>query len=381
MTEDMRARRRRFDPIILLVVILTWHVAPPGTVGGCVVDLDRQAVDRAVEAEMLRQELVGVAIGLIRDGEVAYVRGYGSEDRENRIPVTERTMFRWASISKPLTAIAAAQLAVTDRLDLDADVRTLVPEFPDKGPTISTRQLLGHLGGVVHYRNGPVIRTSRTYESANPFESVILSLDNFRESPLVSEPGAEFNYTTHGFILASAAVERAGGQPFHSQVDERIATVLGLESLQPDYQWIAIPHRAVGYRKSGDKVVRSTDTDVSWKLGGGGFISNIGDLAAFAAALADESFITPAMRKLLFTPLHTTEGRNTGYGLGFRVRTGGEALSVSHTGAQEKVRGLMEIRPDTGDGIVILTNSEYGNCGEIARVIRDALAAGATDAP
>lgn len=360
---------------------MTMLLASPEAGAGCMDDLDRQAVDKAVQAEMARQKLVGVAIGLIRDGEVAYVGSYGMEDRENGIPVSGRTMFRWASISKPLTAIAAVQLAVTDRMDLDADVRTLVPEFPDKGLPITTRQLLGHLGGVVHYRNGPLIKTQRTYVTANPFESVIVSLDNFKESPLVSDPGTAFNYTTHGFILASAAVERAGEQPFHEQVDERIATSLGLESLQPDYQWIAIPHRAVGYRKSAGKVVRSTDTDVSWKLGGGGFISNIDDLAAFAAALDDETFITPAMRRLLFTPLKTDDDRSTGYGLGFGVRTSGDLLTVSHTGAQEKVRGLMEVRPDTGDGIVILTNSEYGDCGAVARAIRDALADEETGAP
>jgi CubicO group peptidase (beta-lactamase class C family) len=345
--------------------------------------LDTKAIDEAVHAQMEQQDAVGIAIGVIRDGEVAYLAGYGFADREQEILVDANTMFRWASISKPLTAISAAQLVESGVLDLDEDIRNLVPEFPDKGSEITTRQLLGHLGGIVHYRNGPVIKTERNYDQAQPYEDVILALDLFRESPLVGTPGAKFAYTTHGFILASAVIERAGNQPFHLQVAERITRPLELESLQPDYQWVAIPDRAVGYRKSGDKVVTSTDTDVSWKLGGGGFISNIGDLARFAAALDDPEFITPKMRELLFTPQKTTKGSETGYGMGFRTdRTQEGTLVVSHSGAQEKVRGLMVVELRSGsipgnsllaNGLVILTNSEHVNIKEVAKAINMAI--------
>ena len=84
-------------------------------------------VDAAVEQEMKRQKVVGVALGIIRDGHVVYSKGYGFEDREAQLHVTTKTMFRWASISKPLTAIAAMQLVERGKLDLDTDVRTFLP--------------------------------------------------------------------------------------------------------------------------------------------------------------------------------------------------------------------------------------------------------------
>ena len=372
----LQTRRNTRSGLITLILALVAGVAAPAHS-----QLDTDAVDEAVLRQMETQQAVGVAIGVIQDGEVTYVSGYGLADRERSIPVDENTMFRWASISKPLTAITAAQLAEAGSLDLDADVRGLVPEFPDQGTPITSRQLLGHLGGIVHYRNGPVIPTQRTYDRDNPFEDVTIALDLFRESPLVAVPGEKFAYTTHGFILASAAVQRAGQAPFHQQVAERIADPLGLDSLQPDYQWVAIPCRATGYRKSGDQVVRSTDTDVSWKLGGGGFISNIGDLARFAAALDDEAFITPAMKRMLFTSQKTSGGKATGYGMGFRTKKTNGGMTVSHTGAQEKVRGLMSIelttKPNqeapTGDGLVILTNSEHVNVNQLANAIRKAI--------
>ena len=96
-------------------------------------------------------------------------------------------------------------------------------------------QLLSHLGGIVHYSNGRVIRTEREYDTPHPYEDVILALDTFKESPLVSRPGVRHSYSSHGFILASAVVQRAGKQKFADQVNERIAKPAGMTTLQPDY--------------------------------------------------------------------------------------------------------------------------------------------------
>ena len=180
-------------------------------------------IDEAVLVEMERQEVVGLAIGVLREGRIAYVRGYGLADREEAVPVNRDTMFRWASVSKPVTAIAAMQLVEQGKLRLDDDVRHYVPEFPDKGHRITVRHLLCHQGGIVHYTNGEVVRTQQQYTNQHPFADVVMALDTFKESPLVSLPGGKYSYSTHGYILLSAVVERAGGQPFADQVRERIA--------------------------------------------------------------------------------------------------------------------------------------------------------------
>ena len=248
--------------------------------------------------------------------------------------------------------------------------------FRQKDPDhpITTRQLLGHLGGIVHYHNGRVIPTIQEYDNPHPYESVILAIDTFKESPLVAEPGAEFNYSTHGYILASAVVERAGGKPFHQLVQERISQPLGLNTLRPDYQWQEIPNRAVGYRKRAQKVVPSTNTDVSWKLGGGGFISTVDDLAAFAAGLTDPEFMTPGLRKSLWTGQKTSSGSPTSYGLGFGVRTDDEErLVISHNGAQEKTRTIMLVFPEEKTAVVVMTNSEHVKPLPIAKAMANAL--------
>lgn len=334
----------------------------------------RTAVDAAVVAQMQQQHLVGLSIGIIQDGAVAYTAGYGLSDREAGTPVTADTMYRWASISKPLTAVVAMQLADANKLDLDADVRTLVPEFPDHGTPITTRQLLGHLGGIVHYRNGPVVPTQRAYGEPHPHADVVKALDTFKASPLVSDPSEAFNYSTHGYILASAVVQRAGEQPFASQVKSRIADPLGMQSLQPDYQWVDIPNRAKGYRKLDGMIVASTDSDVSWKLGGGGWISTIGDLSRFAAGMMGNALLPADARVTMWTPQRTADGTATGYGLGFGVSGTGAALKVSHTGAQAKTRTMMSVWPAMRSGVVIMTNSEWVDRGDVMAAITKAMA-------
>ncbi|HIL23887.1 MAG TPA: class A beta-lactamase-related serine hydrolase [Verrucomicrobia bacterium] len=336
-----------------------------------------EAVDTAMREEMKQQELVGLAVGVIQNGRIEYLKGYGWADREKQTPVTRRTLFRWASISKSLTGVTALQLWEKGKLDLEADVLRYVPEFPAKPAPIRIRHLLCHQGGIVHYSNGPVVVTVRAYEKPNPFENVLLALDTFKHSPLVNAPGEKYAYTTHGFILLSAVVERAGRQKFAHQVRDRIAKPLGMTTLQPDYQWVRIPNRAVGYRKQDGKVVVSTDTDVSWKLGGGGFISNIDDLAKFAAGLMNHRLVEPTTRAKMWTQQKTNDGQITTYGLGFSFKKyhegevhkwkadGKGVLLVGHSGAQEKTRTYMILWPVKKMAVVVMTNSQHANIGKV----------------
>jgi serine beta-lactamase-like protein LACTB len=331
------------------------------------------AVDAAVHAEMDKEKAVGVAIGIIEDGKIVYLKGYGWADREAQLPVTEQTLFRWASISKSLTAVAAVQLVQQGKLDLDADVRKYVPEFPDKGTVITSRQVLGHQGGIVHYTNGKVIKTQATYTTAHPFTDVVTALDTFKESPLLSPPGEKYSYSTYGFMLMSAVVQRAGSERFADQVQKRIADPLGMTTLKPDYQWEALPGRAVGYRTVGDKVVRSSDTDVSWKLGGGGYISTVGDLARFAEGLLNHRLVNRESERLMWQAQNTKDGKPTTYGLGFAVEIQNGTPKISHNGSQEKSRTRMVLYPYQRRAVVVMSNSEYADPGKFSTAIFAAL--------
>lgn len=336
-----------------------------------------ERVDALAQAEFAAQEAVGLAVVVIDGGEVAWSKGYGHADREADVPVDPaKTQFRWASISKPVTAIAALQLAEKKKLDLDADVRSYVPEFPDKGVKITPRELLCHQGGIVHYTNGPVVRTFQTYTDPHPFADVVRALDEFKESPLICQPGTKYSYTTHGFMLLAAVVQRAGGEGYADQVHKRIAEPLGMKDFRPDYQWEDIPNRAAGYHKHEGKIVRrDPEHDVSWKLGGGGFTSPAVDLARFGVGLIQHKLVDQETERAMWTPnkpSDPTGAKPYGYGFFIQELENGRKL-VGHDGSQEKSRTALLFNPQTGKGVAVMSNSEWFNPMKLARKALDAI--------
>lgn len=321
------------------------------------------SIESMMKQEMEKQETVGAAIGIVHHGEIVYLQSYGMADQRDNVPVTTESMFRWASISKLVTALAAMQLWEQGKLDLDADVREYVPEFPDKGVKITARQLMGHQGGIVHYSNGEVIPTKIDYDVEHPYESVILSLDKFKESPLIGKPGAQFSYTTHGFMLLSAVVERAGGEAFAKQAHDRIFEPSGMETMQPDYPWVDIPNRVSGYYKSRRGPRPSGDRDVHWKLGGGGFISNIEDLTLFAKKILDGGLVKSETLTLMWMEQPTDDGEATGRGLGFDIQGGGIDFVAQHSGSQNKTRTSLVLIPEQELAVTFMSNSEYTDLG------------------
>lgn len=330
-------------------------------------------VDAAVQDQMQQQQLIGVAVGVIRDGKVVLTRAYGFEDREANVQLTTDSLIRWASVSKTLTAVVAAQLVEEKKLDLNADVRTLVPEFPDKGVKITIRDVLCHQSGIVHYANGPVIKTEQTYSNEHPFEDVVTALDTFKDSPLVCQPGEKYSYSTHAYILLSAITQRAEQKKFADQVNDRISQPLRLTTLQPDYQWKQIPHRATGYVLKLGRIQRSTDTDVSWKLGGGGFLSSINDMARYAEGLLGRKILSQPSKKLFWKPQTTLDGQVTEMGLGFSVDGDGQQLRVSHNGSQEKSKTRLVMYPNSRSAVVVMSNCEHADPGKISTAVYQAL--------
>ena len=337
-------------------------------------------VDRAGLPDFLESEIqpvvtrflddegvVGLSLATILDHEVVDIRSFGWEDFQARIPATVKTRYRWASISKPVTAVAALQLASEGTLDLERDVRTYVPEFPEKASVVTALDLLSHQAGIVHYQHRPVPTPAR-YDDPNPFRSRILALDMFKDAPLVFEPGTDYSYSTHGYALLGAVVERAGKERYSKLVDQRIAKPLGMETFRPDFhQSEEIPHQTRGYARIADgRTLDTGDSNVAWKLAGGGFLSNVEDLAKFGVGLLGDDLLDEDWRLRMFTPRATSSGRASGYGLGMSSFTVDGQRTTGHGGAQRKTRTHLRIVPDLGIGVAIMCNTEGADVEALA---------------
>lgn len=331
------------------------------------------AVDRAIEKEMQEQGAIGVAVGIVHQGEVVYVKGYGLADREKNIAVTPKTVFNWASNSKPVGGVLAMQLVERKMLDLDADVRKYVPEFPDKGAVITTRQLLAHTSGIPHYSNGLVIPASMRRRDFKAYENPVVGLDRFKNSPLLFKPGEKVSYSSYAYVLLSAVIQSAGRAPFLQQVNNRIAKPLGLASFQVDYPTANQPNWAVGYEKKNDAIVPARDQAHYWKHAAGGFKSNVEDFAKWAQALVNHKLVKPETERQMWEPQKLADGTATKHSLGFIVAGSEDNPEISHNGGQDETRTRMVLWPKTGDAVVVMCNSSFIKIDDFEKGVSKAL--------
>jgi len=159
----------------------------------------RAQIEAAVSKFMASTHVPGLSVAVVENGAYEWASGFGLADAENNAPASEYTLFRLASISKSLTATAAMQLEEQGKLDLDAPVQKYCPAFPPKPWPITTRQVMGHLAGIRHYKGGPDdLEIGNTKHFDSPIQA---GLDFFKNEALLSEPGKTFHYSTQGYTL------------------------------------------------------------------------------------------------------------------------------------------------------------------------------------
>src|SRR5437899_285533 len=135
----------------VILSLLAWIAAATQTPAALPTDKTAK-IEAAIKALMSRQNIPGLSIAIVTDNQLRWQKGYGMADVENSVPAKAATVYRIASVAKPITAIAVMQLAERDKLDLDAPIQKYVPTFPTKQWPITTRQLLGHLSGIRNYK-------------------------------------------------------------------------------------------------------------------------------------------------------------------------------------------------------------------------------------
>ncbi|QDT56040.1 D-alanyl-D-alanine dipeptidase [Caulifigura coniformis] len=327
------------------------------------------AVQKRIEAliaeEMARRHIPGLSICVATDNEIQFERGFGLADVENGLPVTVETKFRTASIAKSLTAIAAMKLVEEGKLDLDASIQTYLPAFPTKKWPVTSRQLLGHLAGVRHYKSAAESSMS------GHFPSVEAGLAVFADDPLIHEPGTAYVYSSFGFNLLGAVMEKASGERFDQLVTRSVFTPAGMKDTCVDSVFAIIPHRTRGYLWANpgrvDSFVEFAGLatgqlynarlhDTSSKIPGGGFLSTSSDLVRVALALNGDRLLKPESIKEMWTESRTTAGKATQYGLGWRVeQLDGEPL-VGHSGGQAGTSTHLLSTPSRKSAVAVMCN-------------------------
>jgi CubicO group peptidase (beta-lactamase class C family) len=185
------------------------------------------------------------------DGEVVHRAGYGIADMDHSIPITPKTVFDIASISKQFGAMAALLLEAEGRLDLEEDVRAYVPALPDFGPTIVPRHLIHHTSGIRDWPHTMELG-GVGYSDVISFEKILRML--YQQRAINFRPGSEYAYSNTGYNLLARMIEVQSGMTFRAYTQEQIFSPLRMTHthFSDDYLEI-VPGRAESYAPVGNE--------------------------------------------------------------------------------------------------------------------------------
>lgn len=311
----------------------------------------------------------GCVVGASRRDSTLLARSYGYADLERQAPLSPRSVFYAASVSKQFQALAVLLLEQDGRLRLDDPVRRYVPELPAHASAITLRQLLNHTSGLRDY----LMLASL---AGRPSDFVITEravLDALaRQRQLNFAPGSEHLYSNSGYVLLSLVVQRVTGQRLDDFARARIFTPLGMGQTRFQHDHTAlVPGRANGHvREGGAWHLANSLLDV---VGDGGLYTSVEDLLRWATAF-DRPDFAPLLRRM-GTPDSLADGRPiaNGYGMGLSRSTYRGVTVVAHGGALAGYRTHFLRLPDEGLAVAVLCNTATANPSRLALQVMERL--------
>lgn len=293
----------------------------------------------------------GTQLTVSVNNKIVVSEGFGYSDIENKTPVTTATRFRIGSISKSLTSAALLKLVAEKKLDLDAPVQNYVPSFPQKKYTFTTRQLAGHLAGIRHYNENEL--TPKEH-----YTTCVESLSIFANDSLLFKPGTQYHYSSYGWNLIGAVIEKASAESYLDYMLENIWKPLRMMQTYGDVADSVMANRSKFFSVTGEE---AEGYDLSYKYPSGGLISTTEDLVKFGNELLHGNYFDEALTKQLFEPQHTSSNESTHYGLGWNIVKDKNGHRVwYHAGELLESSGYLLIYPDDDIVIAFLANSGEG---------------------
>ena len=330
---------------------------------------DRSAVD-AVFAQYDHTNTPGCALGVFRNGQTIYGRGYGMADLNQGVPITTESVFYIASTSKQFTAMSMALLAEQGKISLDDPVRKWVPELPAFADRVTIRNLVHHTSGIRDYL-GLWGLSGRSFADEIP-EEVGLDLI-VRQKALDFEPGSRYSYSNSGYFLLSQIVKRASGQTLRQFTEANIFGPLGMTATHfHDRNTEIVTRRAEGYQPSpggGFDIVRTSFALV----GDGGLLTSIRDLARW-----DENFYAnrlgtrgAGLIEQVTTPGRLTSGEAQTYAFGLTKGEYRGQTIIEHGGSFIGFRAQLLRFPAQHLSVAVLCNDYTAQPERMAQQVAD----------
>jgi serine beta-lactamase-like protein LACTB, mitochondrial len=314
---------------------------------------------RRIVAESNRLSgLPGAQIAVAVNGEICWSENFGFSNLEEGMPVKSNTIFRMASVSKLFTASALGKLIEEGKLHLDTPVIRYLPELPAHYAAITTRHLASHQSGIRHYFGAD--------QSAKEehFDNVDATLELFVHAPLLFPPGQKCEYSSYGWVLISAIIQRISGKPFLQYMHEEVWGPINLKNTFGEILAARKNDLTKFYLKNSAQASwkEAPHQDLSFNWGAGGFSSNANDLVLFGDALMNGKLLRKETRDLMFTSQLTNTGDTVGFGVGFTLyHTGTNERIIGHGGFMPTARSYLLLFPESNIVIAFVSNTAMTN--------------------
>lgn len=310
--------------------------------------------NKILQALVEANGLPGMGASVWKDGKIIWSGSAGYRNIEKGLPVNSETIFRLASVSKLITATGAARLKQEQKLDVDMPVKSLLPYLDEKWAPLTSRHLAAHISGLPHYQAADQLRGNKYYASTHE------AVDIFNHRSLLSTPGTTYSYSSWGYTLLSAVIEKQSGMPFLDYVSRHITPGLQIGA---DATNSSNPDASVAYQFVDGKVGEAPAHDFSYTWSGGGLGATPNALAEFGGRLLQGKIISESTLDWMLQPAKMNDGSdvvNEDYRVGFGWRTGVDTDGhpiAHHAGVTIGARSALVMWPKQSAAVSLLSNS------------------------
>jgi len=311
-------------------------------------DVDSR-VDKFVQDSIREQRIPGLALAVMRDGQVIKAKGYGLSNIELNTPVSPQTIFQSGSMGKQFTATGIMMLVEEGKVGLDDKVAKYFPGAPESWNTFTVRNLLTHTSGIKEY-------TGKDFDYRRDYTEEDL-LKMAQAQPFDFAPGDKWSYSNTGYMLLGMLIRKVTGKFYGDFLQERIFKPLGMTTTRIISEEDIVPNRAAGYR-----LVKGVVKNQEWvnptlnTTADGSLYFTVLDLAKWDAALYTEKLIKRTSLDQMWTPVKLNDGKTYPYGFGWRVAEMNGHRLIEHGGSWQGFTAGISRYVDDKLTVVALTN-------------------------
>jgi CubicO group peptidase (beta-lactamase class C family) len=334
------------------------------------------AIDKVAAAAIATGETPGLEVAVIKNGKPVVVKGYGSANLEQHVPVSNTSVFRVGSVTKQFTAVALLLLAEEGKLSVQDKLSKYYPNFP-RANDITLDEMLHHTSGIFNYTSAPNFAVDgMIHRSTDEMVEFIGKLPKTQDF----EPGTSWSYSNSAYFILGGVVEKAAGEPLAKVFKTRLFAPLGMTHSALDDETEIVDGRARGYSGAAPgKFTNAPFISMSIPGGAGSIRSTASDLAKWNAALFGGKILKPASLTAMLTPGKLSNGENSGVAMAKMMKAAGApsdpestqreygyALFLSQEGGHRKIdhgggiygfsTSLSEF-PDDKTTVVVMANS------------------------